>query len=141
MSLTGLTPRERTTLSASSALFAPVLTSSTSTLPGSMPTSFVPVINFVPKGLIRSISSSTSWNHAPGATSGAISMTVTSQPASLRNSVTSRPVMPEPTTTTFLFSIFFSPMIISGARTTVSRSMPGMDLGRMGVPPVATTTA
>ena len=106
-----------------------------------MEQSFVFVMKTVPYGLILSISSSTSWNHAPGAMSSAISTTVTLLPCSLRNSVVSSPVMPEPITTTLLFFMEAFPSSRSGAAMTFSLSVPGMERGLRGVPPVAQMTA
>ena len=80
----GLTPIASTTRSAGILVCSPVALSSTMTPPFSILQSLVPVSILVPYGLILSISSSTSWNHAPGAISSAISTMVTLLPRSLR---------------------------------------------------------
>ena len=72
----------------------------------------MPVSNFVSVLFSRSSSSSTSWNQAPGASSGAISMMVTRLPVSFRISAVSSPVRPEPATTTFLSRRTFSRWMI-----------------------------
>ena len=90
---------------------------------------------------MRSIASSTSWNHAPGAISSAISTTVTLLPQALRNSAVSRPVIPEPMTATLLFFISLFPSSRSGASMTFSLPMPGIERGLSGAPPAAHTTA